>query len=450
MKQEEDAQDVGQPVRSKESRQPIVTPAHRPAQRGGAGEFGKLVAHLRRTRKFTQQDVAERLDVSRATVAHWETGRVLPVGRNAERLDAVLDAGHVILDAWSGALVPTAAHVTEGAGLLETFRRVGDALLTRLRDGDRPGWSQFLQETEEQASPLSTAYGIKTLLLLGEEPQLARAKVGLLELCDSVLAARQGLGWGARVQAEARPEITAVVLDALARAGAVGLKEGPRSEALGDFIENLLTMVTNDPVAQERTHVIAATLVTVGRLGPDRDKIRDLTRSLLRLRIEDEGLHVWPERLSGVQSPEPSMAHTARALFALSVIRPEDRDETVIVAMDEALQWLLMRPDPDEVTETIVRPYETSSGSARSPGLENLAVRHFTAAWVARALLVAGRPATDPPVVRAMQRVWERYDDDTGLWKWPTGDLPIWMTFQSIAAIRLAALAGAPGSDGRK
>ena len=51
---------------------------------------------------------------------------------------------------------------------------MGTALLERFlpadKPSDTPGWSQFLQEKGEPASPLATAYGIKTLLLLGEEP----------------------------------------------------------------------------------------------------------------------------------------------------------------------------------------------------------------------------------------------------------------------------------------
>jgi hypothetical protein len=81
-------------------------------------------------------------------------------------------------------------------------------------------------------------------------------------------------------------------------------------------------------------------------------------------------------------------------------------------------------------------------------------IRHFTAAWVVQALSGA---AWTVPVVRlhaALRIVWSRYDRDLGLWAWGNGDLPIWMTLDSVTALRGAALAMAtpplspPGDEG--
>ena len=41
-----------------------------------------------------------------------------------------------------------------------------------------------------------------------------------------------------------------------------------------------------------------------------------------------------------------------------------------------------------------------------------------------------------------MSRIWDSYGGGTvALWAWDNGDLPIWMTFDAIEALRLANLA---------
>ena len=42
----------------------------------------------------------------------------------------------------------------------------------------------------------------------------------------------------------------------------------------------------------------------------------------------------------------------------------------------------------------------------------------------------------------AVAQIWHSYGGDTAaLWAWDNGDLPIWMTFDAIEALRLASLA---------
>ena len=227
------------------------------------------------------------------------------------------------------------------------------------------------------------------------------------------------------------------------RSGSLRARMSPPSL---DSIDALFEAVLADVVARQRTHVVAGTLITTARLAPDQAKIGPVTQMLLDLRTEDGDALVWPERLKEADVPAPSVAHTARALFALCSLPHRFRDEAVTAAMNDALRWLRVQSDLDDVTETIVRPYDrVVPNAAPELGLEQLAVRHFTAAWVARALLAVGRPANDPAVVHALETRWDRYDDNTKLWRWASsGDLPIWMTFQSIAAIRFAALANLP------
>ena len=59
-----------------------------------------------------------------------------------------------------------------------------------------------------------------------------------------------------------------------------------------------------------------------------------------------------------------------------------------------------------------------------------------------KALVSAGVPATHLSVSKAVDGIWDSYRRDTAaLWRWDNGDLPIWMTFDAIEALRLAHLA---------
>jgi len=64
---------------------------------------------------------------------------------------------------------------------------------------------------------------------------------------------------------------------------------------------------------------------------------------------------------------------------------------------------------------------------------------------VVRALLLNDTPPEHPALVAALRQVWREFNDNRALWRWSNGDLPIWMTFDGIAALRLTALASLPG-----
>jgi hypothetical protein len=70
--------------------------------------------------------------------------------------------------------------------------------------------------------------------------------------------------------------------------------------------------------------------------------------------------------------------------------------------------------------------------------------RHFSASWVLRTLVQCSVAVNHPTVTKAIGWVWAAFDDDHSLWKWSNGDLPIWMTFDGIAALRIAALGSLP------
>jgi hypothetical protein len=128
--------------------------------------------------------------------------------------------------------------------------------------------------------------------------------------------------------------------------------------------------------------------------------------------------------------PNPSVAHTARAVRVLASVQAVRPSSPVQEALEQATAWLLEQRDLHNAYEATER------------GLEMVHIRHFTAAWVVKALVSAGVPSTHPAVSNALAQVWRSYGGDAAaLWAWDNGDLPIWMTFDAIEALKLASLA---------
>lgn len=98
---------------------------------------------------------------------------------------------------------------------------------------------------------------------------------------------------------------------------------------------------------------------------------------------------LWPEKVEpGLTQPEPSVAHTARAVVALrGVMHNHGRDE-IRVAVENAIEWLVDWNHPDDgVTEELIRP-KPEGGTTR------VIIRHFTSALVVQAL--SGVPHMTP------------------------------------------------------
>ena len=75
-----------------------------------------------------------------------------------------------------------------------------------------------------------------------------------------------------------------------------------------------------------------------------------------------------------------------------------------------------------------------------------LTVRHFTAAWVARALLLAS--AIDLPeagilLIEAVRRVWQTHRD--GYWEWNDNERPVWMAYQAVCVLGANSRSGPLG-----
>ena len=132
-----------------------------------------------------------------------------------------------------------------------------------------------------------------------------------------------------------------------------------------------------------RPFILTTMLETSLLLKPETRFVETLIGNLLDARRPYGDLLLWPEKAEPLLiDPNPSVAHTARAVRVLAsaqAIQPSDR---VQEAMDQAVTWLIEQRDLHnayEVTERMVdgRP-------------ELVYVRHFTAAWVVKALVSAG------------------------------------------------------------
>jgi hypothetical protein len=195
------------------------------------------------------------------------------------------------------------------------------------------------------------------------------------------------------------------------------------------------------------------------QLGLDPGLTVNLSQALLAARRPYDGILLWPEKAEeGRVAPDASIVHTARAVRTLALAqaaRPSVlSDETLAAEVDEAVTqaaaWLAAQQDLPNASEIIDRQDPESPSR-----IEQVYVRHFTAAWVVKALVSAGLSASHPSVGTAVARVWSDYNADSALWSWSNGDLPVWMTYDGVDALRLAALAttirpvglGVPQSD---
>jgi transcriptional regulator with XRE-family HTH domain len=324
--------------------------------------------------------------------------------------------------------------------MLHTFQNVAQALrdcLVRDPDGRPIGWRGDLHdppverpdepgEPLDQATAISTAYGVRAMLLL--EDGLAADLVPVAESLRK-MAVPAG-GYAGQGQSKPRPESTAAVLNALRRIDATDGFDDHRAEMerdLGDF-------------EKFRPFILTTMLETSLLLRSGTKLVDTLVESLLGTRRPHGDLLLWPEKVWPEKAehspivPQPSVAHTARAVRVLGSVQAIRPSAKVQEAIKQAIAWLVEQPDLHNAYEVTERMVDGKP--------ELVHVRHFTAAWVVKALVSAGVPAVHPAVSSAVSRIWDSYGGGTvALWAWDNGDLPIWMTFDAIEALRLANLA---------
>jgi hypothetical protein len=396
--------------------------------------FGVELTQTLRMRGKTIEQVAARLAIPPAEVARWAEGEDLPTAPQARSLDKYLTARGAIQnlvtdlrsrpDRPGPRLVPVPLPSPSAPTLLQTFENAARALrgcLARNADGKPTGWPPDLRVLPGEATAASTAVGIRTMLLL--EDGLAADLVPVAESLRT-MAFTAG-GYAGREQSGPRPEATAAVLNALRRTAATEDFDAHMAQMerdLGDF-------------EKCRPFILTTMLETSLLLNPGTTLVEVLVDSLLAARRPYGDRLLWPEKAEPLLiDPAPSVAHTARAVRVLASVQAARPADPVREALEQAVAWLIEQPDLHNAYEVVERPVDGRP--------EPVHVRHFTAAWVVKALVSAGVPASHPAVGKAVARIWESYGGDTAaLWAWDNGDLPIWMTFDAIEALRLANLA---------
>ncbi len=387
---------------------------------------------------MTQDELAAALDVTRTHVSNWENNRRRPKADQLEALAEALDDGGDLIR-W-----PVQADGEHSAPLFETqvsvtglLRQAADGLIEHLSVDKavdaRPGygWRHDLDDTAQPLSALSTAYALKAVMLAGGRdwrvslPDV-RAMLRRLELPDG--------GWSALTKSPlARPEVTAVVIAALHDAGESHDYLTSRTDLL---VETLRRRVEGSEPA--RPYVLTTSLLELSRLDLEVATARRFLDDLVDLSLVDTGTRSWPVvvRTSGIAASGPSVVHTASAVCALAAWGRRLDDDRLAEVARSGRAWLEQNGDLDLDDERIRS--ERADG-----GEEELSIRHFTPAWVVRALIEAGGDAKARVVSRALRETLSYYTPAVALWRWPRGggSYPVWMTYHGLAA--LVAWAGA-------
>lgn len=363
---------------------------------------------------LTQDAVAKQLGVSRPTITQWERGTYRPSREHLAKLDQLYGAQGELIRSVEGQSPDGGGESARHLHVADIFQGVADALVKELVVGDdgRPkGWSRNL--VAESPGPLSTAYVVRTLQILDE------VRVDFHSVGDFLEQRRGEAGWGYRFGSEARPEVTAVVLAALARLG--------RLTDVDDALRQLDDII--DPFAKSRPFVLAVVLEAVLAMRPDSELAHQLTSDLLKSRTRHHDRMLWTMNPSArLERTSPSLAHTARATAILRLARPTTTfTAEVDEAIDMAVEWMSSPHKSD------VGAIELLEVSETRPSIPN---HHFTSAWVIRSLAgVKGVPASR--LQAALDTLWESYSPTDKLWIWrDEGSLPSWMTHDAVSALR--------------
>jgi hypothetical protein len=385
----------------------------------------------RRTALVKNWDLLHRLRSAPAGPA--PTLRTLRLDLETAALSALAVA---LTDAERGAFKQPEADVPERSGLIRSpvptvltvFRRVATALReTQTTGPDGRGWAQDLR-TEGQApklpAPMSTSYGLKSIMLI--EGHLAADLVDVAKFLEKPADTRTG--FATRTQRQPTPEGTATVLSVLHQVNGT---------AAFDAELDALSASVQHPVERSRPFILTTLLETSVQFGR-RQLTEDIVAALLAARRQFRGWQLWSQRAEeGLVAPAPSVPHTARSVRALVLALGSSLDDALRAsateAIDEAASWLAEGQNLEGTSELI----ERQSDDGRT---EAMYLRHYTAAWVVKALVSAGLSSRHAAVTTALARIWADYRPEIGLWRWSNGELPVWMTADSVEALHLAAL----------
>lgn len=402
-----------------------------------------------RTSRASGESAYQAVGIIRAAPRGSITGAAAGGGIIATLIEDVADRlpeiGMAISDVQQVKATPRLLALTRGTNVAEVFAACGRNLqdtLVKVSDpekGDLIGWPHFFNEPEAHRKPtaIGTAYGLKLAAVLGEQchglDQSALVEtLWRLRLPDGGWAARTGQGIS-------RPEVSALVAGTLAMGGC----RTNQVAAAGKKFEDSLAP-GSDAAITERTYVMSSVIRGLLRTDPRSERIAELRAALVNGAIKDpahENLRCWSDRMVTYrnQNLPPSLPHTAQAIVALIRVGHVLHDDSQSrAALSDALRWIAAQSDLADQTEQIRRFV------ADNQPWDTLTVRHFTAAWVARALLLA---PSDPPgaetlLIEAVRRVWDDYRE--GYWEWNRSERPVWMAYQATCVLRDFALRTSP------
>ena len=286
------------------------------------------------------------------------------------------------------------------------------------------GWRHFLEDERLPITSMSSSYGLRVLLLAdhaGSSPSIGDIRESILQMEES------GGGWSARTQIyhHARAEAYGPILYTLRLAG---LPDNEFEKRVAHY-ENVMDR-SEDPATWQHTTVLTSACRTLSKIHPESRRIGELLETLAEAAVEtDEGVY-WTQELPPDRAQElhGSAAHTARAVSCIAEA-PESTAHELRGLVEKAVRWLESRETYDDDRENIER---VTNGE-----LEFLHMRHFTASWVAMALAKAAKwvePSRDA-LIRAEDTILSAVSDD-GLWRWQSGEIPIWMTYQGLRGLR--------------
>ncbi len=409
---------------------------------------------------MTQPELVDRagkgLSVNAYKKYEWVDGQQLP---DQERLTQIVEA----LGEGAGVLVPLWEQAKEahsvwkqalrpsgeiklpaeprfepwvGYTFRDLFQRSVEAVvatctLAESEQGKVVGWRHFLENEKLPVTPVASSYGVRILLMAnhaGSVPSIGQIRQSILDL------EHEGGGWSARTQNRlARVEVYGPVLHALRLAGLADEELMERVEHLEEILDPEF-----DQAAWQHTTVLTSACNTLSNVHPESYRIRQLVETLAEaIVIGPDGEASWTQSVDPARAKllSPSIVHTSRVICTLDQA-PDDVVADLMPLAKQAVRWLERQQSYRDYSEIIDR--EGVDGT----GADYLNMRHFTAAWVARALAV-GSMWTDvnPASLRAAEDTVLRAVGPDGLWRWDSGEQPIWMTFQGLRALREVSLA---------
>lgn len=304
-----------------------------------------------------------------------------------------------------------------------------NCLHTETELGSIVGWRHFLENDDLPVTAMASSYGVRILLLAnhaGSVPSIGQIRESILKL------ELEGGGWNARTQNRlARVEAYGPILHALRLSG---LSDSELSKRV-DHYEEILDPAF-DPATWTYTSILTTACNTLSAVHPESTQIPVLLEALFDGARESGDEAWWTPSISTKRAEKlsASAVHTSRAIVAFSQAPPEAADQYRPIAT-KAVRWLDRQRKYGNVYDMIERN--------KPDDQDVLNMRHFAAAWVGRALTHGSR-WTDEVRVESLRFAEDHILDSVGLdglWRWESGEAPIWMTFQGLRSLGEIALA---------